>query len=172
MVGPTDSEIAPHGCQIFYDFPARGDQPPIKLTWHDGGLRPRVPEELGKFSLPRRGVMFMGEKGVIQCDGAGGAPRIFPESLRASSTKPEQTIKRVAGHHRDWIDAIKGGDPASGNFAYGARLTEITLVGVLSQRMRKPIEWDADNMRANGLPAAEPLIRGTYRAGWELRPVT
>ena len=102
--------------------------------------------------LPRRGVLFIGDKGVIQCDGAGGAPRIFPESLRASIAKPAQTLKRVAGHHRDWIDACKGGGAASSNFEYGAKLTEITLVGVLAQRMRKPIEWDAASMRATGLP--------------------
>ena len=168
MVGTTDDEIAPHGCQIFYDFPARGNQPPIKLTWHDGGLRPRAPEALGKFPLPKRGVMFIGEKGVIQCDGAGGAPRIFPESLRGSIAKPAQTLRRVAGHHRDWIDACKGGEAASSNFGYGARLTEITLVGVLAQRMRKPIEWDAANLKATGLPDADALIRGTYRKGWEI----
>lgn len=167
-VGPTDEEIAPHGCQIFYDFPARGAQPPIRLTWHDGGLRPRAPEVLGKFPLPKRGVLFIGDKGAIQCDGAGGAPRVFPESLRASITKPEQTLKRSNGHHRDWIDACKGGDPASSNFAYGARLTEIALVGVLALRMRKPIDWDAANMRATGLPEADKLIRGSYRSGWEI----
>jgi predicted dehydrogenase len=167
-VGPTDDEIAPHGCQIFYDFPARGDQPPIKLTWHDGGLRPRAPDALGKFPLPKRGVLFVGEKGVIQCDGAGGPPRIFPESLRATATKPEETIKRSNGHHRDWIDACKGGAAASCNFEYGARLTEIALVGVLALRMRKAIEWDAANLRVIGMPEADALIRGTYRAGWEL----
>jgi predicted dehydrogenase len=167
-VGPTDDEIAPHGCQIFYDFPARGNQPAIKLTWHDGGLRPRTPDALGKFPLPKRGVLFIGEKGAIQCDGAGGAPRIFPETLRATITKPEQTLKRSNGHHRDWIDACKGGEAASSNFAYGARLTEITLVGVLAQRMRKPVEWDAAAMRANGDSEADKIIRGTYRSGWEL----
>jgi hypothetical protein len=88
--------------------------------------------------------------------------------LRAGITKPEQTLRRVAGHHRDWIDACKGGEAASSNFAYGARLTEIALVGVLALRARKPIQWDAAAMRATGLPEAEPMIRGTYRAGWEL----
>jgi hypothetical protein len=106
---------------------------------------------------------------VIQCDGAGGAPRIFPESLRASVAKPAQTLKRVAGHHRDWIDACKGGDAASSNFAYGARLTEIALVGVLALRARKPIEWDTVNLKVPGMPEADALIHGTYRAGWELR---
>jgi predicted dehydrogenase len=171
MVGPTDREIAPHGCQIFYDFPARGDQPPIKLTWHDGGLRPRAPEALGKFPLPKRGVLFVGDTGVVQCDGAGGAPRIFPESLRASVTKPAPSLKRVAGHHRDWIDACKGGEPASSNFGYGARLTEIALLGVLALRLGKPIEWDASAMKVVDLKDqsdAETIIRGTYRAGWEL----
>ena len=65
--------------------------------------------------------MFIGEKGVIQCDGAGAPPRIFPESLRASVVKPAATIARSNGHHRDWLDAIKGGTAASSNFGYGAR---------------------------------------------------
>lgn len=167
-VGPTDEEIAPHGCMIFYDFPARGKYPAQRLTWYDGGLRPAAPEALGKFPLPRRGVLFVGDKGVIQCDGAGGAPRLFPESLRTTVKKPEQTLKRSNGHHRDWIDACKGGPAASGEFGYGARLTEIANLGVLALRMQKPIEWDAANLTAKNLPAAEPIIRGTYRDGWKL----
>jgi predicted dehydrogenase len=167
-VGPTDEEIAPHGALIYFDFPARGQWPAIRVTWYDGGLRPAAPAALGKFALPSRGVMFIGEKGVIQCNGAGGPPRIFPESLRASTKKPEPTLKRVNGHHRDWIDACKGGAPASSEFGYAARLTEITQLGVLALRMQKPIEWDAEKMAVKGEPAAEPIIHGTYRAGWTL----
>ncbi len=167
-VGPTDNEIAPHGSMIFYDFAARGAQPAIRFTWYDGGLKPRVPEALGNFRLSNRGVMFVGEKGVVQCDGAGGAPRIFPESLRAAVTKPAPTLRRVDGHHRDWIDACKGGEPASSNFGYGAKLTEIGLLGVLALRLRKPIEWDAAAMAVRGMPEADRLVRGTYRKGWEL----
>jgi predicted dehydrogenase len=167
-VGPTDNEIAPHGSMIFYDFAARGSQPAIRFTWYDGGLKPRTPEALGNFRLSNRGVMFVGEKGVVQCDGAGGAPRIFPESLRAAVTKPVPTLRRVEGHHRDWIDACKGGEPASSNFGYGAKLTEIGLLGVLALRLRKPIEWDAAAMAVRGMPEADRLIRGSYRKGWEL----
>ena len=169
--GPSDNEIAPHGCTIYYEFPARGSLPPIRVTWHDGGARPAPPPEIGKFPLPARGVMFVGEKGVIQCDGAGGAPRIFPETLRASVTKPAETIKRVVSHHRNWIDACKGGEAAGSNFSYGARLTEIGLVGLLALRLKKPIEWDAEAMKvkdAKDQALAEPIIRGTYRAGWEV----
>ncbi|MEX2044824.1 MAG: hypothetical protein WD941_05680, partial [Opitutus sp.] len=167
-VGNSNDEIAPHGATIYYDFPRRGAQPPVRLTWNDGGVKPRTPEALGSFPLPRRGTMFLGEKGVIQCDGAGGAPRIFPDSLRESAAKPVATLKRVEGHHRDWLDACKGGEPASSHFGYGGHLTEIAQLGVLGLRLKKPFEWDAANLRVPGMPEADPIIRGTYRAGWEL----
>lgn len=170
-VGPMDAEIAPHGCTIYYDFPARDQAPAQRLTWLDGGLRPPRPEAMGKFPLEVRGTMFVGDKGVIQCAGSGGPPRIFPESLRASVTKPEPVLKRSKGHHRDWIDACKGGDPASSHFEYGARLTEIGLLGLLALRLKKPIEWDAAALQVKepkDQAVAEPMIRGTYRAGWEL----
>ncbi|MGH8017305.1 MAG: Gfo/Idh/MocA family protein [Opitutaceae bacterium] len=167
-VGPTNDEIGPHGSMIYYDFPARGDYPALKVNWYDGGLKPRAPEALGNFPLPDRGVLFIGDKGAIECDGAGGPPRLFPESLRAGYEKPAATLKRSAGHHRDWIDACKGDESASSHFEYGARLTEIALLGVLAIRAGRPIEWDAAAMRVKGLPEAEPLLRASYRKGWEL----
>jgi predicted dehydrogenase len=168
--GPSDREIAPHGCTIYYDFPARGEWPAVRATWYDGGARPAPPEALGNFPLPARGVMFVGDKGVIQCDGAGGPPRLFPAALRLQP-KPAASLKRSNGHHRDWIDACKGGDPASSHFGYGAHLTEIGLIGLLSLRLNKPVEWDAVAMKVKDekdQALAEPIIRGSYRAGWEI----
>jgi hypothetical protein len=152
---------------VTYDFPARGNQPPVRVTWYDGGLRPVAPAALGGFPLPGRGVLFVGEKGVIQCDGAGGAPRLFPESLRAAA-KPAATLVRSQGHHRDWINACKGGAPASSAFAYGAHLAELGHLGNLALRLKKPIQWDGANLKVPGRPEADPIIRGTYRPGWEL----
>jgi hypothetical protein len=39
---------------------------------------------------------------------------------------------------------------------------------VLSLRLGKPIAWDAENLKVPGMPEADPIIRGTYRAGWQL----
>ncbi len=166
--GLMNDEIAPHGCTIFYDFPAHGRHPAIKLTFRDGGLKPPYHEVLGRFPLPPRGILFLGEKGAIECDGSGGAPRLFPDTLRASSTRPAPTLPRSKGHFRDWLDACKGGSPAGSNFAYGAHLTEIALLGLLALRTRRRIDWDAAKMEARGFPEAEPLIRGSYRKGWEI----
>jgi hypothetical protein len=166
--GLMDSEIAPHGSLIHYTFPAAGARPEMRMTWYDGGLMPRKPEALGSFPLPKRGSLFIGEKGVIQCDGGGGAPRLFPEARRIEYNKPEPALKRSNGHHRDWVDACKGGEPATSPFDYGAHLTEIALLGVLSLRARAAIDWDAEGMTARGLPAAGPFIKEEYRTGWEV----
>jgi hypothetical protein len=138
------------------------------MTWYDGGMMPPKPEALGNFPLPKRGCLFIGEKGVIQCDGGGGAPRLFPDARRAEYQKPAPKLKRSNGHHRDWIDACKGGEPATSPFAYAAHLTEIALLGVLSLRTQKPVEWDAAAMKATGLPAADTFIKESYRKGWEI----
>lgn len=53
------------------------------------------------------------------------------------------------------------------NFEYASKLTEITLLGVLSLRLGgEKIYWDKENMKAIGLPEAEQIIREPVRTGW------
>jgi predicted dehydrogenase len=165
----TDPEIQPHGCLCYYRFPANQRHRGVKLTWYDGGIMPELPEAYDRVrSKYRRGVLFVGDKGTIACEGAGGPPQLALFDKSATFEKPKPTLKRSPGHHRDWIDACKGGEPAGSNFEYGARLTEITLLGVLGLRMGKKIRWDAAKMQVPGMPAADEIIHGTYRKGWEL----
>ena len=167
--GKTDSEIVPYGSIIRYKFGARGNLPPVDVTWYDGGLKPATPEAFpAGMTLPNRGVLFTGEKGVMLCGGAGGAPRLFPAALDSSFQRPAPRLSRPKSHHRDWLDAIKGGPTAGSDFAYGSRLTEIVLLGVVALRTGKPIDWDAEAMKARGLPAADPILREACRKGWEL----
>jgi predicted dehydrogenase len=167
--GPTDAEIAPHGSIGYYHFAPRGERGPIKITWYDGGLVPERPQGLPeKDKLPSRGVLFVGDKGEMLCGGAGGPARLLPQETMDAFKKPAPTIERSHGHHRDWLEACKGGQAASSNFAYGARLTELTLLGVLSLRTGKKIAWDPANLKAKGLPEADAIIREKYRAGWEV----
>src|ERR1700680_2607373 len=39
-------ETYPMASIVRYNFPARGEMPPVKFTWYDGGLKPRRPDEL------------------------------------------------------------------------------------------------------------------------------
>ena len=102
------------------------------------------------------------------CDGAGGMPRLLPYEKTSQYERPAQTIPRSKGHHRDWLDACKGGPPASSNFEYGAKLAELVLLTIVSLRTGKKLFWDAANMKARGLPEADAFIKEPYRKGWEI----
>ncbi len=167
--GTWNQEIAPHGSLIRYQFDAMGHQSKVDVYWYDGGLKPPRHEWLeADFELPRRGVLFVGTRGLLFCHGAGGAMRVFPATRDEQPTLPPPSLVRSQGHHRDWLLACKGGPPASANFEYGARLTEIALLGVLALRSGRSIDWDAEKMQARGFPEAEALLREPIRTGWEL----
>ena len=66
-------------------------------------------------------------------------PRLLPLELHREYKRPEKTLPRVEGHHADWLQACKGGQPASGNFEYGARLCEFVMLGNVALRAQKLI---------------------------------
>jgi len=73
----------PLAMQVHYDFPARGSQPPVRMTWLDGGLMPQRPLVLpDDVRLDRGGgVLIIGDRGVLMHETYGANPRIYPESL-------------------------------------------------------------------------------------------
>lgn len=169
--GGLDPEMAPLGTLYTYTFGPRGRHPALTLKWYDGGLQPPRPAEVEEnltFGGGGNGILFVGDKGKIMCPGWAGDPTLLPLSLMDSYQHPPKTLPRVKGHHRDWLDACKGGPPASSNFEYGARLTELVLLGPVALRTGKKLDWDADRMQATNAPAAAQYLKGQYRQGWEI----
>jgi predicted dehydrogenase len=165
-----NKETTPIASTCHYKFPARGDQPPVDLFWYDGGIRPPRPDCLEpQRNLPRNGgSLLVGDNGAILSGIWSASPRIIPEKKMRDYQQPPATIPRSKGHHRDWIDACKGGPPASSNFDYGARLTEIVLLGVAAIQTATTLHWDGPNMKAANAPEVEPVIHGHFRKGWEI----
>lgn len=167
--GGVDSYIAPVGGIYTYKFPARGKMPPVTFTWYDGGLMPPLPDGLDegdKLGSGGNGTLFVGDKGMITTPGWAGRPRLLPGSRDENYERPPKTLKRVRGHHRDWLNACKGGGPSSANFGYGAALTEVGLLGLLAMRVGKKIYWDAEETKATNAPEADRFIKESYRPGW------
>ncbi|MHC4462591.1 MAG: gfo/Idh/MocA family oxidoreductase, partial [Planctomycetota bacterium] len=164
-------ETYPIAATVHYEFGARGKMPPVTLTWFDGGMLPPRPEGMEK-GHGGNGAFIIGDKGVIRhgSHGAGGC-RIIPESKMKKYLPhlPPKTIKRVKSHHHDWIDACKGGDPASSSFDYGGPLTEMVLLGVIAMQVRdEKLLWDAEKMQFTNSKKANEFIKPAYRAGWTL----
>lgn len=171
----VSNETYPRASMVWYDFPARGEMPAVKLAWYDGRLLPPRPACLEpNRKLPASGAILVGDKGCIMhgSHGAGGL-RIVPETAMRAYTRPPKTIPRVkGGHEGDWIRACKegkDGTPASSSFDYGGALTEMVLLGVVAIRAKdRRLEWDAENLRFTNDNAANELLHIKYREGWAL----
>jgi predicted dehydrogenase len=169
-----NDETFPIASMVRYRFPAREGMPPVKLYWYDGGMNPERPEELE----PERpfefgdggGCMFVGDKGKLVCGTYGDSPRIIPESKMQEYRRPPQTLTRIRGsHEQNWIDACKGGNPASSNFDYAGPFTETVVMGNLAIRVPgKKLEWDGANLKVLNVPEANDFIFPVYRQGWSL----
>jgi len=179
-------ETWPKAETLRYRFPARGDMPPVVLTWYDGGRRPPRPKEFPptRPTVGSNGTLFVGEKGKLTFGGltAGtnpgqAGPRFVPESLGDTYQRPKQTIPRVptkekwvesSRHIQEWIRACKGGRPACARFEVTAPLAEIVLVGNVAVAAGKPITYDVRAGKVTDVPEADALLRRTYRKGWSL----
>jgi len=166
---PYNGVSYPHATQTFYEFPARGSMPPVKLTWYDGGLMPDKPAELGDEDLNKGGgALLIGSKGKLLHDTYGLKPRLLPKPLNDSYGRPPQKLPRIANedHEMNWVNAAKGTTEASCPFEYAARLTEVMLLGVVALRAGKKINYDGANMRVTNVATANDFLRREYRQGW------
>lgn len=117
------------------------------------------------------GCLIVGSEGAVLSGVWSGSPRILPDARMRDYQPPPPSIPRSRGHHRDWIEACKGGPPASAGFEYAARLTEIVLLGGVALRTGKTLHWKASEMKASNAPEADRFIHGHFRKGWELGEV-
>ena len=167
----VNSETAPLASIIRYDFPAREGLPPVKLTWYDGGLMPARPEELEeglRFGNADENL-YIGEKGKML------GHRLLPEARSKEYGKPPRVLPRSPGHHKEWLNACKGGEPAGSNFDLAGPLTEVVLLGNVALRMGQQLYekglklyYDGPGMKVTNLPEANKYIRSEYRDDWNL----
>ena len=163
-------ETYPVASIITYEFPARGNQPAVRMTWYEGGLMPPTPVEMpaGK-KLPDNGVLYVGAKGKMYHGSHGGMPQLLPVGLMQEAKKVAKSMTRSPGHYEEWLLACKGGAKPVSNFDYAGPLTETVLLGVLA--LRAPgtrLEWDAAALKVKNAPELNQYVHTEYRKGWEL----
>jgi predicted dehydrogenase len=172
-LSPESPPSRERGCTVTYEFPARGKLPAVTLKWYEG--RDNLPRrELFHGRKPSdSGCLIVGARGILACIDRrsadyGGNYVLLPEGNFKDYRPPKPTLPRSPGHHAEWIRACKGGPAAMSNFEYAGPFTEAVLLGNVAMRVGKRIVWDAEQMRARDLPAADPYIRREYRKGWTL----
>jgi predicted dehydrogenase len=161
-------ESFPKASILHFDFPARSELPPVRVTWYDGGLKPPTPEELDEPSLDAEGLLFVGDTGKILCGFNGANPRLIPKAKMAAFLAPAPSLPRSAGNEREWIDACKGGPAGGADFTFSAGVTETLLLGNVALRTGERLVWDPAAQAVTNVPKANELLRREYRPGWTI----
>ena len=171
----VNDETFPHASIIRFEFPQREGMPAVKVNWYDGGMKPPRPAELDDrrdINQASSNVLFMGSKGVLRCGEYGDNPQLIPYSRMREfmDHKPPQTLERIkTSHEGNWIEACKGGKPATSNFDYSGPFTEMVVMGNLAlKRLGKKLLWDGENMRFTNDDEANKYVLWPTRKGWEL----
>jgi predicted dehydrogenase len=162
---PVHPEIAPASMTATYEYGARGDLPPVKLTWYQGVRKPEL-WKAGRIPQWGNGVLFIGSKGMLLAD--YGKHLLLPEKDFAGFQRPAKTIPDSIGHYAEWLHACKTGAPTTCHFGYSGPLTEANHLGNVAFRVGKRLEWDAKNLRCPNAPDAERFLGRAYRNGWKL----
>ena len=165
----------PPSSLIHLSFPERGDMPPVKLHWYDGGLLPERPEDLEAGS-PDAGVghhLRRRQGQDVVRDLLGEPAPASPRRRCRPSSGRAKTLPRVpdgrAGHEKNWLDAIRQKGQAVSSFDYAGPFTEAVLLGNVSLRFPgQRLLWDAPNMKVTNQPEADQFVRHQYRGTWSL----
>lgn len=127
----------------------------LTLHWYQG--TPAILKEKG---LDPKGMnnLFIGEKGMLLCG-------FDKTQLIGVEGEPSVKLPKSPGFHREWVQAIQGGTPATCHFGYSGPMTETVLLGNVAYRAQASFDWDAKKLKASD-PKAEALIRPHFRKGW------
>ncbi len=163
--GPAvDPLMTPKSMQTVFAFPATPKRGPVTLHW---GHLPQGPEILRKHNLPHKGnnTLFVGSQGMLL---AGfGSYRLYPEEQFKDFAKPDHSIPDSPGFYQEWIEACRGGAPATCNFDYSGPLAETVLLGNVAYRAQAKFDWDSKQLTTTSA-AANKFLKEDYHRGWEV----
>src|SRR5436190_9046 len=167
----VNGETAPVWSIIQYEFPGPGGQPPVKMTWYDGGKKPSADFVKGR-GLESNGIILIGDKDTLYVPNYWGAGSFLSGAKVEDFKNVPESLPRPQGfernHHQEWINACKGGPKALSNFDYSGPMTEAVLLGNVALRVGKKIQWDSKKLKVTNVPEANQYLRTQYRKGWKV----
>jgi hypothetical protein len=151
-----------------FDFPARGQLPPARVTWYNGGPKPPKEVLLGH-PMTDWGCLVSGTQGAIFSSCPWNTRFVLlPEAKFEGFQGPKPTLPRPGSHHGEWIAACKGQAKAFSGFEFGGPLTEMVLLAHVASLVGQTIEYDPLDGKILNSAEANQLLHRPYRQGWTL----
>lgn len=159
----------PAACTLRFQFAARESMPPLELFWYDGGMRPRLPDDLEAqdAAIGREGIMFVSDDGVILAGFHGQDPLVY----RKGRNEPLQVERAATQRERRagaWQEAVRGGQPSPGNFLNAVAITDTVNLGTVALRAGRKVVFDSEAATITNVAEANRYLTREYRSGWEL----
>lgn len=176
----------PQASTILFKFPARGDMPPVDVTWYDGinnlppipsgygvqGLDPNIPPpSSGKIETAKLnpGKIIYSKELTFKGGSHGSTLSIIPaEKAKDMASKLPQVPVSPSNHYANFLKACMGQEQTRSPFEIAGPLSQMFTLGVMAQRLNTKLEFDRKKKKiTNNKLANDLLVGGPVRKGWE-----
>jgi hypothetical protein len=142
----------------------------LPIIWYDGASKPsaEIIALLEGEALPTAGSILIGTEGVMLLP-TESRPALYP-AVKFKDFKLPQV--KGAKHREQFVNACRGEDKATTDFAYSSPLTEAILLGGIASRFpQTTLGWNSQQMKFD-LKEANQFIRREYRHGWSVKGIS
>ncbi len=181
-----NSFFYPQSSTILFRFPARGDMPPVDITWYDGvnnqppipagygvvGLDPNIPPPSNGKLEPVKfnpGKIIYSKELTFKGGSHGSTLSIIPEEkAKEMAAKLPEVPVSPSNHYANFLKACKGEEKTRSPFAIGGPLSQVFCLGVLAQKLNTQLTFDRTSKKiTNNSMANDMLVGLPPRKGWE-----
>ena len=147
--------------------------PALDLFWYDGGMKPRLPEEVEAHDveMSREGILFVGDEGAILAGFHGQDPQLFAKGQSEPLPLDEAPAPRCRTRQSPRPVARAPAREASRRRAVSSTrqpITDAVNLGTVALRAGKKVLFDSEKMKITNAPDANRYLVREYRKGWEL----
>jgi predicted dehydrogenase len=116
------------------------------------------------------GAYFYGTKGTLHIGWRDGWT-FYPTDSKAQTRHEDPQLQEPDGHNlkllwADFLESIESGRKAVANIENAHRASVLPLLGMISWRTGRSIQWDATKEQIIGDPDANKLLSRPYRGTW------
>ncbi|MBR4381772.1 MAG: Gfo/Idh/MocA family oxidoreductase [Bacteroidaceae bacterium] len=176
----------PYSSTILFRFAARGNMPPVDVTWYDGlDNLPPLPEGFGKSELAAN--IPATNQGEYRDSDLNPGKIIYTKDLifkggshgSTLSIIPEKRAKEMEGmlppvpqspsnHYVNFLRAIRGEEKTRSPFEINGVLSQVFCLGVIAQRLNADLYFDTRLKQFTNNQFANAMLAGSLpRKGWE-----
>lgn len=134
----------------------------LDIAW-----RSKPPQDYPATEKMGIGALFEGSNGTLLCDYDKREIVVNGETLEDITSIP-QKLPRSPGHQQNFVDAVKSRTLPESNLEYARKLTLPMHLGLISYRLDRELQWDAEKERFTGDREADRLLRRKPRKKWDL----